>query len=216
MAPQWVRTARHQRSPPAGAVSRAPNIENVNAILLAGAVILLANLAPAFAPPTWTILVFFVLTKHPSSLALIAIGVIAAVAGRAILALAFRRLRHRLPKGYVANMEAAGAALTKTRPRSLTILLIFLISPLSSAQLFEAAGLMEKVKLRPLLVAFGLGRIISYSIYVTGAHALRSTSLGSLFESYLTSPSAIAIEVALVAGLIALGNIDWTKRAVKK
>ena len=197
-------------------MSRAPRIDDVNAILFAGVVILLANLAPAFAPPSWTILVYFVLTKHPSSPALIAIGVIAAVGGRAILALTFRRLRHRLPKGYVANMEAAGAALTKTRPRAWTILLIFIISPLSSAQLFEAAGLMEKVKLRPLLIAFGLGRIISYSVYVTGAHALRSTSLGTLFESYLTSPSAIALEVALVAGLIALGNIDWAKRSAKK
>lgn len=185
----------------------------MNVYLLVGIVILLANLVPAFAPPTWTILVLFVLTKHPSPVALVAIGVLAAVSGRALLALAFRRLRNRLPKGYVANMAAAGAALTKSRGRSLTILLLFLISPISSAQLFEAAGLMEKVKLRPLLIAFGVGRVISYSIYVSGAHALQATSLGSLFEKYLTSPQAIGLEIVLVAGLVALGNIDWAKRS---
>ena len=188
----------------------------MNVYLLAGLVVLLANLAPAFAPPTLTILIFFVLTKHAASISLVAVGVFAAVCGRALLALAFRRLRHRLPKGYVANVQAAGAALAKTRGRSITILLLFLISPLSSAQLFEAAGLMEKVKLRPLLIAFGVGRIISYSLYVTGAHAIGATSLGAVFERYLTSPPAIALEIALVVGLVALGNVDWAKRSAKK
>ena len=184
----------------------------MNVYLAAGLVILFANIVPAFAPPTWTILVLFVLTKHPSLVALVAIGVIAAVSGRALLALAFRRLRSWLPRGYVANMAAAGTTLTKSRGRSFAVLLLFLISPISSAQLFEAAGLMEKVKLRPLLVAFGVGRIISYSIYVSGAHALQATSLGTLFKKYLTSPQAIGLEIVLVAGLIALGNIDWAKR----
>ncbi|OIQ74338.1 hypothetical protein GALL_440060 [mine drainage metagenome] len=72
---------------------------------------------------------------------------------------------------------------------------------------------MDKVKLRPLLIAFGMGRVVSYSIYVSGAHALQATSLGALFEKYLTSPQAIIVEVALVIGLVALGNIDWAKRA---
>lgn len=173
-------------------------------------------MVPAFAPPTWAILVFFVLTKHPSPVALVLIGVLAAVSGRAFLALVFRRLRNWLPSGYVANMAAAGATLTRTRGRSLAVLLLFLISPLSSAQLFEAAGLMAKLKLRPLLIAFGIGRIVSYSIYVSGAHALQATSLGALFETYLTSPQAILIEVALVIGLVALGNIDWARRADRK
>jgi hypothetical protein len=184
----------------------------VNVYILAGLVIFLANLVPAFAPPTWSILVFFVLSKHPQPVALIAIGVVAAVSGRALLALAFRRFRHWLPKGYLANMEAAGLAITKTRGRSIAVLLLFLVSPLSSAQLFEAAGIMEKLKLRPLLIAFATGRCVSYSIYVTGAYAIQATSLGALFEKYLTSPQAIALEVILVIGLVALGNIDWAKR----
>lgn len=185
----------------------------MNVYIAAGLVILLANLLPAFAPPTWAILVFFVLTQHPSPVALVPIGVVAAVTGRGLLALAFRRLRNWLPSRYVANMASAGDALTKTRGRSVAVLALFLVSPLSSAQLFEAAGLMDKVKLRPLLIAFGMGRIVSYSIYVSGAHALQATSLGALFEKYLTSPQAIIVEVALVIGLVALGNIDWAKRA---
>lgn len=188
----------------------------MNAYFAVGLVVLLVNMLPAFAPPTWTILVFFVLTKHPAPYLLIPIGVLAAVTGRAFLAQVFRRLRSRLPARYVANMSAAGEALTKSRGRSTAVLLLFLVSPLSSAQLFEAAGLMEKIKLRPLLIAFGVGRVVSYSIYVTGAHALKATSLGALFEKYLTSPQAIALEILLVLGLVALGNINWGKWANRK
>jgi len=184
--------------------------------LLAGLVVFLANLLPAFAPPTWSILVFFVLSKHPQAVALVVIGVIAAVAGRALLALTFRRFRHWLPKGYVENVSAAGEAVAKTRGRSVAVLALFLISPLSSAQLFEAAGLMAKVRLRPLLIAFGAGRIVSYSVYVSGAHALRETSLGALFEKYLTSPTAWGLEVLLVMALIALGNVNWAKLTKKE
>lgn len=173
----------------------------VNVYLLASVVILLANIAPV---------------------ALIAVGVVSAVIGRAVLALIFRRLRPWLPTRYLANLEAAGIAITKTRSRSIAALLLFLISPLSSAQLFEAAGLMKKLRLWPILIAFGVGRIISYSVYVSGAHALKETSLGALVQKYLTSPQAIAIDLALVVGLVALGSIDWTrpigwsKRSVKK
>lgn len=74
--------------------------------------------------------------------------------------------------GTVANMAAAGDALTRTRGRSLAVLLLFLVSPLSSAQLFEAAGLMEKIRLRPLLIAFGVGRTVSYRVLVVGLVAL--------------------------------------------
>lgn len=184
--------------------------------LFAGLVILVANILPAFAPPTWTILVFFVLSKQPSPVALVIEGVLAAVLGRFILANLFRRFRNIFPKRYVANMSAAGDALTKTRGRALAVLALFLVSPLSSAQLFEAAGLMPQVKLRPLLIAFGAGRIISYSIYVSSAHALAETSLGAVVVKYITSPQAIAIEVALVIGLVALGSINWTKVGKKK
>jgi len=206
----FLKKEKSQRTP----MSRSLN--SMNVYLLAGLVILVANIMPAFAPPTWTILVFFVVTKHPYSVALIVEGVLAAVLGRFILANAFRRFRSVFPKRYVANMRAAGDALTKTRGRAAAVLALFLISPISSAQLFEAAGLMPQVKLRPLLIAFGAGRIISYSIYVSSAHALAATSLGALVVKYITSPQAIAIEVSLVIGLVALGSIDWMKVGKQK
>ncbi len=177
--------------------------------LLAIAVIAGANLLPAFAPPTWSILVFFTLRYHMNPVALVLLGVMSATLGRAILANVFRAIRTWLPKGYVANMERIGAKIEENPRRAFGLLALFFLSPISSAQLFEAAGIIKRIKLGPLLLAFAGGRLISYSIYVSGASALKETSLGQIVTQELTSPLAIAIQVLLILGLVALGNVKW-------
>jgi hypothetical protein len=60
-----------------------------------------------------------------------------------------------------------------------------------------------------LLLAFAGGRLISYSIYVSGASVLKETSLGQIIQKEFTSPIAIAIQILLIVGLVALGNVKW-------
>ena len=177
--------------------------------LLAIVVIAGANLLPAFAPPTWSILVFFTLRYHMNPVALVLLGVLSATLGRAILANVFRAIRSWLPKGYVANMERIGAKIEENPKRAFGLLTLFFLSPISSAQLFEAAGIIKKISLGPLLLAFAGGRLISYSIYVSGASVLKETSLGQIVTEELTSPIAIAIQLLMIFGLIALGNVKW-------
>lgn len=172
-------------------------------------IIALANMLPAFAPPTWSLLVFFTLRHQMNPIALVLCGVASATMGRAILAHTFRRIRDWLPKGYVANMEAAGAQIEKNPSRVFGLLTLFFISPFSSAQLFEAAGIIKRIALTPLLLAFAGGRLISYSFYVSGASALKDSSLGKLITREITSPWAIAIQVLFILGLVALGNVKW-------
>jgi uncharacterized membrane protein YdjX (TVP38/TMEM64 family) len=177
--------------------------------LIATLIIFLANLLPAFAPPTWAILVFFTLNHNLNPAALVILGVLSATSGRAILALSFRELRNWLPQGYVANMETLGVYVARNSRRAIGLLALFFLSPISSAQLFEAAGIIKEIKLKPLLFAFAAGRLVSYSIYVSGATALKSTSLGQVLTKEITSPLAIAIQVAFILGLVALGNVKW-------
>lgn len=177
--------------------------------LLAVAVIAGANLLPAFAPPTWSILVFFTLRYHMNPVALVLLGVMSATLGRAILASVFRAIRGWLPKGYVANMERIGVKIEENPRRAFGLLTLFFLSPISSAQLFEAAGIIKRIALGPLLLAFAGGRLISYSIYVSGASVLRESSLGQIIKDELTSPLAIAIQILLIIGLVALGNVKW-------
>lgn len=178
---------------------------------MAFGIILFANLLPAFAPPTWAILVFFTLKHDLQPIVLVPLGVIAATSGRAVLAHTFRSIRRWLPKGYVANMEAVGLYITEHSGRAFGLMTLFFISPVSSAQLFEGAGIIKTFKLKPLLLVFAGGRLVSYSIYVSGAHALKATSIGELITNGMTSPKAIAVQALLVLGLVALGNVKWAK-----
>ena len=171
--------------------------------------IFVANSLPAFAPPTWMFLVYFELQYELHPILLVITGALAATSGRAIIATYMRALAPKLPAKYVANMESAGRYFTRTKAIAYTTIGVFFFSPLSSAQLFAAAGLMRNVRVRPLLTVFFVGKLMSYSIYVFGAHTLKTTDLGQLVVEQMTSPLGIAVQVLLVLAVIALGMRDW-------
>jgi len=177
--------------------------------LLVIAVVFGINLMPAFAPPTWSVLVYFALSQNLSEPGLIALGVISATTARLILAWVFRKNQNRFPKSYVRNLENAATHLRRSKGHIAAIWLLFFVSPFSSAQLFEAAGLMKGVALRPLGLAFASGRVLTYSLYVFGTSAFAATSLGQIVKDNLTSPLAITVQIIFIIGLIALGMIRW-------
>jgi uncharacterized membrane protein YdjX (TVP38/TMEM64 family) len=187
-------------------------MNQVEACALVAAVVFAVNLLPAFGPPTWAVLVLFSLHTDLSSPALVVVGAIAAASGRLLLASATRRFSHRLPRRTKANLEAASDLLTRRRGRALAGLALFALSPVPSAQLFEAAGLMQ-VRLVPLTAAFFAGRLVSYSLYVGSAHALSKTGTGQVLLSNVTSPWALAVEIVMLAALVLLARVDWTRIA---
>ena len=172
-------------------------------------VVILCNIMPAFAPPTWSVLVFFSLHNQVPAWSIITLGVLGATTGRFLLATAFRRFRHKLPESYIANMENASTHLVRSKGHSVALIVLFLVSPISSAQLFEAAGIMRKIPLLPLCLAFAAGRVVTYSTYVYGSKALQATSLGEVVTRNITSPQAIALQILTILALVALGAIKW-------
>jgi len=174
------------------------------------AIVLGVNLLPAFGPPTWAVLVLYVLNTDIDPALLIPVAATAAASGRLLLALAFRLLGNKLPKKYRDNLAAARGALEKNRRNAILALGLFALSPLPSAQLFEAAGL-AGVRLLPFTLAFFLGRTVSYSIYVFTAAGLKATSIGDAFKEAITSPWGIALQVAMLIGLYLLARLPWAK-----
>lgn len=172
-------------------------------------IVLVVNLMPAFGPPTWALLVLMKLNWHLNSVALVALGALAAGTGRYLLALACFRLRYRLSERRRSNLQAAQTYLRSHRGGAVLGLGLFALSPLPSAQLFEAAGVLA-LPLLPLTVAFFAGRLVSYSIYVSAA-ALAERSFGRVFTSALTSPVGIAVQIAMLLGIVLLTQIDWTR-----
>jgi uncharacterized membrane protein YdjX (TVP38/TMEM64 family) len=178
--------------------------------LLVAAIVFAVNLLPAFGPPTWTVLVVLQINLGLEPAVLVAIGACSATGGRWVLALLARRFRGRMSAGRLENLDAVSAELTANRTRGAAALGLFLVSPLPSAQLFIAAGLLD-APLRPLLAAFLLGRLVAYSLYVSLATAA-AAGVGEVLVDALRSPIGIAIQLLMLAGLAALLRIDWATR----
>jgi hypothetical protein len=182
-------------------------------LALAG-VVFGVNLLPAFGPTTWSLLVFFRLQSQIPAILLVLIGAVAAAGGRLTLALASRRFRGRLSPERLEHLTAARDALTGSRTRTWAGLGLFALSPLPSAQLFVAAGLVD-APIVPLTAAFFAGRLVSYSLYVAAASAVKH-SIGSIVAASLTSPLGIALQVVMLAALVALVRVDWAKLLTKR
>ena len=183
--------------------------------LLLFAIVFGVNLMPAFGPPTWSIIVLYGLNTDLPVPAIVVIGALAAALGRYCLALGTRLVRHWVSDKTKANLEAAREALEKNRARGFLALGLFALSPVPSAQLFEAAGL-TGVRLLPFTLAFFAGRLVSYSIYAGAAQAVEHLTLGDAFRETLTSPLGIAVQVAMLAGLVVLAKVDWAKLLARK
>lgn len=179
------------------------------AYVVAFGAIFATNLMPAFGPPTWTLLVFFKFNTELPMAALVIGGAMASASGRFLLAAASRRFRHRFSEERLARLEREREVLERDRRWAIGGLAVFLLSPLPSAQLFVAAGLLG-TKLAQLTVAFFLGRLVSYTLYLGGA-TLAEENLGDAIVDSLTSPTGIAAQVVLLAGIVALVELDWTR-----
>lgn len=170
-----------------------------------------ANLMPAFTPPGWWIFGFYLLNNDADLPLLVVTGAAAAATGRFLLGHATRRLGARfLQARTLQNLAYVREAIETRRRNKILGLVLFLISPIPSAQLFEAAGL-AGLRLLPLASVFFIGRTIVYSIYAYTAKSISQTSFGNMLRDQLTSPLGVAVQVGLLASLILLTRVNWRK-----
>lgn len=177
------------------------------AYLAVFAIVFGVNLLPAFGPPTWAILVFTRLHWHLNPVALVVLGAVAAACGRYLLALAARHFSGRLPARMRTNLEGARGLLDERRRSSLAIFGLFVVSPLPSAQLFLAAGFL-KLDLRLFTLAFFVGRLVSYSFYVSLA-VIADRGFSQVLGNLFGSPWSIALQVVLLGLVCLLPLVDW-------
>jgi uncharacterized membrane protein YdjX (TVP38/TMEM64 family) len=182
----------------------------VLAYLAVFGIVLGVNLMPAFGPPTWTILVLYRFRSDLNPVALVIVGAVAAALGRLALGYATRAIRGKFSEKRRKSLDAMRRRLERHRRAGLLALFLFALSPLPSAQLFEAAGI-TGIKLRPLTAAFFCGRLVSYSIYMAGASALKNTNVGGMIRDSFTSPLGIGLQVAFLGLIVLLGRVDWSK-----
>jgi len=139
--------------------------------------------------------------------ALVVLGALAAATGRYLLALGARGFRGVLSEKRRENLAAVSDALMKKRGSIVATLIFFAVSPLPSAQLFVAAGLLD-MNLVPLTLAFLAGRLFSYSLYLSAA-SLAERHFGDILGRIFGSPWSIAVQLVLLAGVSVLPFVNW-------
>jgi membrane protein YqaA with SNARE-associated domain len=186
-------------------------MSDLSGVAFACLVVFLVNLAPAFMPPTWAILAFFLVTYGLPLLPLAIGGAVAASAGRLVLALASRRWGWRLLSPQRQAGLAALRGWLEERPRwaAPLAMLVYSFGPIPSNQLFMAAGL-AGMRLRPIVGAFLVGRLVSYTFWVGTAH-LAAQHFEDLFARHLRSTGAVLIEIAAISLLVLFVRIDWPR-----
>jgi membrane protein YqaA with SNARE-associated domain len=180
-------------------------------LLAAYAVVFIINVVPAFMPPTWSILAFFLIRYHVPLLPLAIGGAVMASSGRLVLALLSRQFGARLlsPQRQ-ASLHHLGTWLeTRARWATPMAVLIYSFGPIPSNELFIAAGL-TGLRLKPVVGAFFVGRLISYTLFAMAAHTA-ADRLEDIVSDQVRNVSALALQIAALAILILIARIDWIR-----
>jgi len=175
--------------------------------------VLLLNMIPAFAPPTWMVFSFLGLRFPEHAGFLLAVtGALAATLGRCILAKMSRVIVRRqwLSATSRNSVDSLKAEIEK-RPRlTFGLLLFFAFTPLPSNSVFIAYGLTTMRILR-IAFPFFLGRFVSYVFWAkSGALLSRKFDLneGATFGYF--SLYFVATQIALIALVYAFTRMDWS------
>lgn len=178
-------------------------------VTLAG-VVLGINIIPAFMPPTWIVLTFYYIHYKMILVLVVLVGAICATTGRIVLAwLSNRYLRHIIPNRSRENLTALADHLLKDKKLTIPVVLTYAFLPISSNQLFIAAGVAD-ADIRIIAFSFFVGRLISYTFWVSVAHQV-SDRLDYIFNKHYSNSRAIVFELASFLLLYVISLIDWKK-----
>ena len=176
------------------------------------ALVFVINVLPAFGPPTWSVLVYARLRWHLDPVALVVVGASAAALGRLLLASGARVVRGHFSTRYRTNLANLAGRLRGRTAGVWSFAILFVVSPLPSAQLFVAAGLLD-LRLAVLAASFFVGRLVTYSLYVATAVVV-DRQLGSVLTNMWGEPWWIALQLVLIVAISLLPLVPWrTRRA---
>jgi len=176
--------------------------------------VLVINVLPAFAPPTWMVLAFYGFNFPPAQLwqawQIGLVAALAATAGRWLLASFAQRVTHSrwVNAAMRDNLDAVAEALERRRAASALAFLMFALSPLPSNLLFLAYG-MTRAPLAWLALPFFCGRFVSYSLALAGG-AYAASQLPHELSGW-TGAYFLLTQLLLLALVYAFAKLDWRR-----
>ena len=182
--------------------------------VLLASIVLGLNIIPAFMPPTWVVLAFFVTKYHLLLIPVVLIGATCATLGRVILASLSRKYFTKFfSQDSQANYATIGEYLNSHQHITVPLVVAYAFLPIPSNHVFIAAGL-AKVRIKLLAGSFFAGRLISYTFWVSLTHRL-ADNLPEIFSKHYARTGSIIIEIIGLIILYLLGKIAW-KRILNK
>lgn len=177
------------------------------AYLLLLLIVVLLNVIPAFAPPTWTVLVIAIATYRLNMPATIVCGVVGATFGRYILANYIHWFSDRVfNQKQIDNLSYLGSKLGNTPKKNIIFTFLYSITPLSTTALFVAAG-MAKIRIIYILTGFALGRVFAYTWLVMSTELL-AKSVNDVLHGAWSWKSGLSTFGGLLMLLVFI-FIDW-------
>jgi membrane protein YqaA with SNARE-associated domain len=169
--------------------------------------VIVVNILPAFAPPTWTLLVFFLVEYKLPLPQVILLGVFGATIGRFILSQYIDWFaEHLFNKKEEENLQFLGEKIGSTPITNILFTFLYSLTPLSTTALFVAAGV-AKVRILYVLIGFFFGRFISYTLLALSTRVV-ATNINNLFDGVISLESLLSAIAGL--GVIFLFIfIDW-------
>jgi membrane protein DedA with SNARE-associated domain len=172
--------------------------------------IYIINVIPIFMPPTWTILAFYYINFHPPLLPAIIIGALFATLGRITLYYISKKyFRRFFSAESLENYDALGNFFEKKQKLSIPLFLTYAFFPISSNYVYIAAGL-ASVNIKILATCFFVGRLISYSFWVSASHIV-FTRVEDIFSTHISNISVIILELVGLFIVVLIGKIKWKK-----
>ncbi|MBI4038905.1 hypothetical protein HY384_03015 [Candidatus Daviesbacteria bacterium] len=172
------------------------------------------NIIPVLMPPTWTVLAFFVYKYDLMLIPVVLIGASCATLGRIILAaISDKYFRRILSKDSQANYLSIGQYLNSHQSVTVPLIITYAFFPIPSNDVFIAAGF-AKVNVKLLAMSFFVGRLISYTFWVSLTQKF-GDGLVDIFSRHYSRGWPIAIEIAGLLILYFIGKIAWKKVLAK-
>lgn len=171
-------------------------------------VVLAVNVIPAFMPPTWVVLAFYYLHYKMVLIPVVIIGAICATVGRIVLAwLSNRYFRRFIPARQRENLTVLADHLLKDKKLTIPVVLTYAFLPISSNQMFIAAGI-ANADIKIIAFSFFVGRLMSYTFWVSAAHRV-TDRLENVFNRHYSNTRALIFELASFGILYLISVIDW-------
>lgn len=178
--------------------------------IILASIVLGMNIIPAFMPPTWAVLAFFVIRHHLLLIPAVLLGATFATLGRVILAgISQRFFRQFFPRSSQENYESIGKYLNTHQTLTIPLVITYAFLPIPSNHVFIAAGL-AKVNIRLLASSFFTGRLISYTFWISLTRKL-SDNLEDIFSNHYSKAGSVVVEIAGLILLYLIGRIAWKK-----